>query len=278
MEPLAPTLVVDRFEPLAARLLELLEPLDRRDWDRPTVCSGWRVRELVGHLVDTALRRLAFDRDADPAAGALPPLDDAALAAMIHAANAEGARTFGRLGGRLLIDLLRWVEPQLVAHFAALDPFAPARFAVSWAGEQRSDAWFDVARELTERWHHQQQLRLALGAPALVDPFFSRPVFETLLRVLPHAYRDVPAIDGAELAVRVVGVERYAVSLVAQGGSWRLYAGERAKKSARIELDEEPAWRLLTNGLRGETAFEALRIEGDVELARPFAAARAVIV
>lgn len=278
MEPLAPTLVADRFEPLASRLVELLEPLDRADWDRPTVCAGWRVRELTGHLVDTALRRLAFDRDADPSAGAPPPLDDAALAAMIHAANADGARSFGRLGGRLLVDLLRWIEPQLAAHLASLDPFGPAPFPVSWAGEERSDAWFDVARELTERWHHQQQLRLALSAPALVEPFFSRPVFETLLRVLPHAYRNVPAVDGAELAVRVVGVERYAVSLVAEGGRWKLYEGERARKSVRIELDEEPAWRLLTNGLRGEAAFETLRIEGDIALARPFAAARAVIV
>ena len=37
-------------------------------------------------------------------------------------------------------------------------------FGVAWAGEERSPAWFDVARELTERWHHQAHIRLATGA------------------------------------------------------------------------------------------------------------------
>jgi hypothetical protein len=47
----------------------------------------------------------------------------------------------------------------------SLDPLAPAAFAVSWAGEETSSNWFDTARELTERWHHQQQIRLATIGP-----------------------------------------------------------------------------------------------------------------
>jgi uncharacterized protein (TIGR03083 family) len=34
-----------------ADLAVLLEALPAADWDRPTLCEGWRVRELVAHIV-----------------------------------------------------------------------------------------------------------------------------------------------------------------------------------------------------------------------------------
>src|SRR5262245_37053991 len=33
-----------------ADLAELLAALPPEDWDKPTLCAGWRVRELVAHL------------------------------------------------------------------------------------------------------------------------------------------------------------------------------------------------------------------------------------
>ena len=48
----------------------------------------------------------------------------------------------------------------------SLGPFAPAVFNISWAGEKQSLNWFHTARELSERWHHQQQIRLATTGPA----------------------------------------------------------------------------------------------------------------
>ena len=32
-------------------LLEVLEQLDERQWDTPSLCTGWRVREVVVHLL-----------------------------------------------------------------------------------------------------------------------------------------------------------------------------------------------------------------------------------
>ena len=49
------------------------------------------------------------------------------------------------------------------------DPDAPAVFSVAWAGEDKSAHWFDVAREYTEKWHHQQQIRDAVGRPDLAS-------------------------------------------------------------------------------------------------------------
>ena len=32
-------------------LLAWLASLDQQDWDRPSLCEGWRVRDVVGHLI-----------------------------------------------------------------------------------------------------------------------------------------------------------------------------------------------------------------------------------
>jgi len=59
---------------------------------------------------------------------------------------------------------------------------------VSWAGEEESANWFDTAREFTERWHHQQQIRLAVNKPGIVTREFYFPVLDCFMRALPYAY------------------------------------------------------------------------------------------
>ena len=66
-----------------------------------------------------------------------------------------------------MIDLLAVTGPQDAAYQGSLDPHAPALFNVAWAGEQTSPNWFDIGQEYTERWHQQEQIREAVGAPGL---------------------------------------------------------------------------------------------------------------
>lgn len=87
----------------------------------------------------------------------------------------------------------------------SLDPYAPAAFAVSWAGECESLTWFDTARELTERWHHQQQIRLATQRPGIMTPELYRPVVDCFLRGLPYCLREVALNEAAMLLVEISG-------------------------------------------------------------------------
>ena len=74
------------------RLLGGLEALDEAQWDTPSLCAGWRVRDVVGHLVsilDLPLHRFLlgvakarnFDRFADRVAREYGDRDPAALTA-----------------------------------------------------------------------------------------------------------------------------------------------------------------------------------------------------
>ena len=200
--PLAPTLVQDLFFPLQEELLGVLRGLPAGAWDLPTTSRLWRVREIAAHILDSQLRRISAQRD-----GHLPPpppapirgYDD--LVRFLNGLNAGFVETSRRLSPRVLIELLEWAAPRLAETARATDPFGVAVFAVSWAGEARSAAWFDLARDLTEHWHHQQQIRLAAGIPLLLDPRYAGPVMDTFARALPFTYRDVAASDGASLEI-----------------------------------------------------------------------------
>lgn len=251
-----PTLTQHLFAPLNAELVTLLRGLDANEWSAPTVAGAWTVKDVAAHLLDTALRRLAMHRD-----GYTPPLAPAeSLAAFVNALNAEGVSFARRLSPEILVDMLECYGSEMAAFLETLDPFADAKWGVSWAGEERSPMWFDVARELTERWHHQQQIRDATGRPPLYDPYLG-PVIATFARALPFTYRDVEAPDGTSIVLRVDGD---AWSLV-RDGSWELYAGQAPEVTTRVTMSGDRAWRLFTR----QRVDPGAAIEGDISLAQP---------
>ena len=64
--------------------------------------------------------------------------------------------------------------------------------------------WFDIAREYTERWHHQRQIALAVGRLTPIDSRrLYHPVLDAFLRALPYTYRDVDAPEGTVVAVTI---------------------------------------------------------------------------
>lgn len=271
LKPLVPILTADRFSSLGNELIPLLRSLSDDQWRLPTVATQWTVQDIAAHLLDTACRRVSGRRDRytpPPPGRSLDGYDN--LLAFLNDLNAQWVAAFRRISPRLLTDFLELVEPPFSEVMLQLDPWAPA-LPVAWAGEEESLGWFDVARELTERWHHQQQIRLAVGAPPFDDPWLSEPVFDTFIRALPHGYRNVTVPPGTALAVRIEGRKVYAYTLRAcENEGWDLLAGEAARPAARIVLAEEPAWLLFTKGLRGEAARRRARIEGDAALAATF--------
>jgi uncharacterized protein (TIGR03083 family) len=274
--PVGPIDALDALEEVDARLLPLLDELTTEEWDRPTIVPRWRVRHVAGHLLDTALRRLTIVRDGvgfeRPASGSA-----ADVRTFVDRLNAEGVAVYGRLSPAMLATLMRAAVAGLHRHLRGLDPDAAAAFAVSWAGEDHSANWFDIARELTERWHHQQQIRLAVDRPGLMEPALYHPVLDTFMRVLPHTYRQVAATPGTHVEVVVSGP---------CGGTWRLYRAPSRwllttaaldGAAARVTLPEAIAWRLFTKGIARDDAARQVAIDGDAALGTPILDAVAIV-
>lgn len=279
MEPLQPLDTSGLFPGIDAELLSLLGGLSPADWERPTVAGRWRVREVVAHLLDGHLRRLSVQRDGhQPPPPAEPIGGYGDLVRYLNELNAEWVRAAQRLSPAVLMSLLEWIGPQVAALFASLDPHGTAIFPVAWAGEERSENWMDVGREYTERWHHQAQIRDAVGAPGLLGRPWFPPLLDLSLRALPPAYAGTQAPEGSALAVAVAGEAGGVWALVREREGWRLWRGEPPAAAARVRMDGDTAWRLLYHALPAAAARERIAVEGDAALAEPLLAARSVMV
>ena len=267
------------FRPVSSQLVALLRSLPAGDWDRPTVAPAWSVRDIVAHLVDLTFRRLSFHRDRmAPPPPPHPIASERDFVEFINWLNAEWVHASKRFSPRVLTDLYERASSDLADWFESLPLDAPALFAVSWAGEQTSEGWFDVGREFTELWHHQQQIRMAVGAPALADPRFLRAVIAVSVRGLPHAYRNVHAAPGETLVIDVSGSAGGQWTLTREPGRWALAGGAPPAPTARVRLSDDSAWKLLYNALPEADASAAIHVEGRTDLATPLLRARTVIV
>jgi uncharacterized protein (TIGR03083 family) len=278
MKPLEPIFVTELFAQLHAELLTMLNSLSAEDWDKPTVAGEWKVRDVAAHLLDSDVRRLSFQRDGIPLVEPDEPIEDyRSLVAFLNQLNADWVRAARRISPRLLIDFLSITGPQVYELFKTLDPHAPSFFPVAWAGDEQSTNWFDIAREYTEKWHHQQQIRDAVGATPLTARKWLHPVLDTFLRGLPHTYREVAADDGAQIVFTVTGGAGDEWTLAREGGAWKLYSGSGDAALCVIRMDQDTAWRLMTKGLTRDEAAARVEFSGDERFGQPILGMLAVM-
>ena len=271
------------FPALHAELMQLLRALEPDDWQRPTVAGAWRVHDVAAHMLDGELRTLAAHRDGHQ----LPPdqpvrsYDD--VVALIQRLNTEGVAVGRRLSPKLLVALLDMSGQWMSRFVAELDPEAPALYAVAWAGEEQSTNRFDTAREYTERWHHQMQIRMAVGevrgqTARLLAPRLFEPLLATSVHVLPHAYRACAAANGTSVVLHCVGDTQAEYSLVREAQRWVLYRGAHRNPTVQVTAPASQWWQLFFNALDGNAIRSAIAIEGDASLAEPLLRARSVMV
>jgi len=266
MSQLRPILVTELLPELDELLISLLSGLSERQWREPTVCPDWSVKDIAAHLLDGNIRRLSAQRD-----GFTPDLDVAPnshrqLVDHLNNLNRTWIEATRRLSPRLLVELLQITGKQFCGLMQSLDPFEPALWPVAWAGESASANWFDTAREYSEKWLHQQQIRLAVGAQSLTARRLYFPVLDTFMRALPHAYRNAEAPDGTALQFTVTGEAGGRWFLSRADGRWKLCGEAECDLAAQVEIGQDAAWLLFSKSLDADRAREAISIAGDEEL------------
>jgi uncharacterized protein (TIGR03083 family) len=260
-----PILCAHLLRTVDEKLVDLLGSLAPGEWELQTVAPLWKVRDVAAHLLDTVLRKLSMVRDACyvEAVTIRSPQD---VVALVNRLNAEGVTVYRRLSPPILIEMMKSACEQSARFHESLDPFAPATFNVSWAGEEKSLNWFDTARELTERWHHQQQIRLVTNRPGIMTPDLYHPVLDCFVRGLPHVYRDVDAPVGATLLLEISG-ECGGQWFLAKGPTrWSFVSRPAEEVAARVTIPQELAWRVFTKGIDRDSARRRIAIEGNRDL------------
>jgi uncharacterized protein (TIGR03083 family) len=250
------------FEHDRAMLLALLKDLEPAAWQLPTVCEPWLVRDVTAHLLGDDLNRLARTRDSYTSEG---PLPGESLPVFIHRFNQDWVSAASRVSPTTLVDLLETTSPQVLHMWRDLDLDVPGE-PVTWAGPDPAPRWLDCARDFTEYWVHQQQIREATGRFNHDDPIVLHTVLDTFLRALPHTLADRNDPEGTVVTIDVAGTS---------GGIWTLYKSAHrwhwgsagAGATTTLTTDADTLWRLCVRGIEPEGARQRVAMHGDAELA-----------
>lgn len=261
---------IELFPDLSNELIRVLKNLDYEDWNKPSPIEGRTVKDLVSHIIDGSLRRLSLQRDNHSSKAVKVNMDSyAELVEYIQKLNRDWMDITDRLSPGILLDLLEYSESELYYFLKTLVPHEKAIFSVAWAGEDESENWFDIAREYTEKWHHQMQIRMSLDIPLLMDVKYSEPLYDTFLLGLPHFYREmIDFPDGELIKITISGNLNKEWILKKEASKWILDSNADIVSKNSIEISENLAWLIFTNTDRNKEAYKSkITLEGNKELA-----------
>lgn len=258
-----PIKTLDLFRVLDSKLLELLSGLPPNDWGKVTLASPWTVKDVAAHLLDGNIRTLSMLRDGYFGKKAPETESYRGLINYLNELNAEWVLAMKRVSPPILMQLLDQTGKEYADYLATLPPNEKAVFSVAWAGEEESQNWFHIAREYTEKWHHQQQIRFAVGGQEeLYAPGLFRPYLETSLRALPHHYRNWEEDEGTALEFVITGDEEYRWLLCREPEGWILRQSSHYEPVCRVEISQDIVWRIFSKGITPEEATKQVKITG----------------
>ncbi|MBK8027473.1 MAG: maleylpyruvate isomerase N-terminal domain-containing protein [Chloroflexi bacterium] len=264
----------DLFAPMRAELLRVLRGLSDAEWNAPTACAEWSVRDVALHLFGDDVGLLSNLRDGDSPPGRFEAFDD--LVAYINDRNATWIDASRRMSRRLLLSLLEFTGAQWVEYVLSVDPEEPAG-PIGWTGNAQDSMGLHLAREFTEFWMHHQHICEAVGVVSMKDAPAMRAALGTFIHCLPRTYSAVDARVDTLVKVVITGEGGGTWHLVREADRWRLYADTDLRPAATVTLDTDTAWRLFTKGIDQGSLEARTHIDGDQALGRVFLTAVAIL-
>lgn len=207
---------VENLGTVWASVDRLCSGLPDTDWDLPTGCPGWTVKDHLSHLVDyeaRALGRPAPEHDPGP----LPYLKND-----MGRSNEIGVDARRPQPGPAVLGEFREVTAARLAQLGRLTEQDLAEQTITPAGPGT------VADLLTLRvmdsWSHEQDIRRAVGQPGDEDGPAAAEAVGYFLRFLPYVVgKRAAAPEGSKVVFRIRGQSPVPVEVV--GGRGRVAAG-----------------------------------------------------
>ena len=256
----------DRFHKLDKKLFELLNSLSKEEWNRQTVAKLWTVKDVTAHLLDGNIRVLSGLRDKFQ--GESPKINSYQdLLDYLNRQNAEWVTSMKRVSPEMLINLLEHTGPPFWKYYTSLNLLDKAEYSVAWAGESESKNWMHIAREYTEKFLHQQQIRDAVGKQGIMTKYYFHPFLDVCMYALPHTLRNTSAEQGDIIKMEITGES---------GGTWfvqynenkwtRIDSISNELPVTEIKIDQDTSWKLFSKNLRPRDLVGKIVITGNQEI------------
>lgn len=248
-------------------LHQLLEDLAPHEWETQTIARLWKVKDVAAHLLDGNIRVLSGLRDEyRPDQPEIGSYQD--LVQYLNRLNHEWVMAMKRVSPTMLMELLKRTGPAFCDYYTSLDPEGKAVFPVAWAGEEESKNWMHIAREYTEKFLHQQQIRDAVKRPGLLNETYFQPFLDVCMLALPFTLRDQHASPGVSVVVRIIGNVEAAYEIQYDGKSWNRIPVQSGKSpDSEVCIDSNASWKLFSKSRRYHELSELIQFNGDKKLA-----------
>lgn len=255
--------VVGQLAEVWASVATACEGLDAEQWELPTGCPGWSVRDQVSHLI--AIERSMLG-DPSPPPLALSPLHVKNPMGEINETWIEQRR--GRPGPEVLAEF----EATAARRLEVLGSLAPEEFdVVGWSpiGDVPYRTFMTV--RVFDSWAHEQDIRLAIDRPGGRGGAGEAVTLDRCFLTVGYTVgKKVAPPEGTTVVITVTGpLGRQAAVRVEEG---RAVALDEAPPdpTAALTLEQAAFWRL---GLGRTTGSEVLAagevdLDGDLDLGR----------
>lgn len=256
------------FSILDEKLLELLKSLSEKEWDSQTVAKLWKVKDVASHLLDGNLRGLSTSRDNyfGEKPENIQSYQD--LVGFLNQLNMSWTSATKRLSPQVIIKLLEVTGHEYSEYLKTLNPFEKAIFSVAWAGQETSPNWFHIAREYTEKFLHQQQIRAAVGRQGIMTKELFYPFVDTFMFAFPHTFSNVSAEIGTTVSIEVSTDIGGIWNIIKIDTGWELDKNKNIDNHAKVIIDPETVWKLFSKSWKPEQVIDKVKVSGNTTLAK----------
>jgi len=257
--------VIAPLEEEWAAIGELGLLLSDQEWDMPSECPGWSVKDVVSHMVGTESSLLG-----EPSPAPVDPVPSHVHNSM-GASNEAWVQMFRSNSGPEVLALFVEVTRRRLSELRASPVSRFEQLGPSPVGEAPYREFLQV--RVMDCWVHEQDMRVATGRPG----HRSGPAAELSVDRLASAMgfvvgKKARAPEAASVRFDVAGVtdeQPRRLDIEVRDGRAVAVDHLAGEPTAVVKLDLEAFWRLACGRVQGEAALSAGLVEltGDEDLA-----------
>jgi uncharacterized protein (TIGR03083 family) len=243
---------------------ELVAPLTEGEWNRPTECPGWSVRDVVSHLIAMELELLGDPRPIHTLPRDLRHVVDEFTRYCEVPVDKRRCHTAPEMTSELEYTIIRRSRALRDTRYQPMDdvrwPMGPYTREVPYHQLLRTRV-FDV-------WTHEQDLRRALRTPGGLDSPAAAITRDYLIEMLPKAVAKLAgAPAGTTVVFDVSGAQEFMRTVrVDENGHGSVDERVPLAPAVHLTMDWETFARLACGRIPVPTAN--VKVEGDEALAR----------
>jgi uncharacterized protein (TIGR03083 family) len=242
-----------------AAITELGAALSEAEWELPSECPGWSVRDLVSHLIGVERSLLGEPSPAVPTDRAphvhndMGALNEAWVAARRGLPGPAVLEEFSEVTGRRLEQLAGFPADRF-------DEIGP-----SPVGQVPYREFLHV--RVMDCWVHEQDIRVATGRPGHAEGAPAEIALDRISSAMPFVVaKRAGAPDGSGVRFDLAGSPSRRMEVAVSDGRGAL--GKLDHPDVTLAMDAEVFWRLGCGRIGGQAALDAALVgmHGDTAL------------